>query len=272
LTSALFPPIPADTAKAARAVFGSSNFYVAIGDQANQLFHGLALPHPNKPSQKQEQVLAGLFLITIFQYLESLPDSQAADAVRKRADWKYALHLPLDVSGFQASKFCEFRKLLLVDQASAQTLHTLLSRLPVVGSSNHAEYSSLEAGQIVLRVCLLSRLVSAWEAIGQALEALAIKQPDWLRTISRPHWYERYSHTHGSLNLRADSPELERLAQAIGRDGAYLLESVSGKASLAELPEVTSLRQVWDEQYERAEGEVLWRKNTCAECSVIFGF
>lgn len=271
MTSALFPPIPADTAKAARAVFGSSNFYVAIGDQVNQLFHDLVPPNSKKQVQKPERVLAQLFLITIFQYLESLPDSQAADAVRERRDWKYALHLPLDVSGFQTSRFCEFHRLLLVDQDSAQILQALLSRIVEVGASNEQSLNQ-ETRQVVLRVCLISRLASTWEAIGQALEALAIKQPDWLRDISRPHWYVRYSYPRGNLNLRADSLELERLAQAIGSDGAYLLESVSGKASLADLPEVTSLRQVWEEQYELVEGEVLWRKETCTNCSLISRF
>ena len=32
-----------------------------------------------------------LALITIFQFLEHLTDRQAADAVRSRLDWKYAL-------------------------------------------------------------------------------------------------------------------------------------------------------------------------------------
>ncbi|MBO0778539.1 MAG: transposase, partial [Ktedonobacteraceae bacterium] len=32
-----------------------------------------------------------LALVTIMQFVEGLPDRQAADAVRSRIDWKYAL-------------------------------------------------------------------------------------------------------------------------------------------------------------------------------------
>ena len=38
---------------------------------------------------------AQLALVTIFQFAEGLCDRQAADAVRARIDWKYALRLPL---------------------------------------------------------------------------------------------------------------------------------------------------------------------------------
>jgi hypothetical protein len=35
-----------------------------------------------------------------------------------------------------------------------------------------------------------------------------------------------------------------------------------------DLPEVIILRQVWEAQYEQVEGKVLWRKDSCANCSV----
>ncbi len=44
-----------------------------------------------------------LALITIMQFVEGLTDRQAADAVRSRLDWKYALSLELTDSGFDFS-------------------------------------------------------------------------------------------------------------------------------------------------------------------------
>ena len=41
-----------------------------------------------------------LAFITVLQFLEELPDRQAADAVRGRIDWKYLLGLALDDPGF----------------------------------------------------------------------------------------------------------------------------------------------------------------------------
>jgi len=270
VTAKLFPPIPTDTAKAVRPVFGGSNFYVATGDQANQLFHGLPLSSPRHASQIPARTQAELYLITIFQYLETLPDSQAADAVRDRRDWKYALHLPLNVLKFPSSAFCEFRRMLLSDQDSLQTLQTLLGRLVGVGASINGESLNVEAAQIVTRVCLFSRLANTWEAVVQTMEVLAIRQPEWLRTIALPHWYDRYGYKHQPINYAGTRTELEVLMQAIGADGAYILDSISASQNLAleELPEVSALREVWLVQYDNVEGKTVWRIESCADCKV----
>jgi transposase len=44
-----------------------------------------------------------LALVTIFQFIEKLSDRAAADAVRSRIDWKYALSLELTDSGFEVA-------------------------------------------------------------------------------------------------------------------------------------------------------------------------
>src|SRR5689334_8924811 len=51
-----------------------------------------------------------LALITVLQFMEELPDRQAADAVRSLIDWKYLLGLELADPGFDATVLCEFRK------------------------------------------------------------------------------------------------------------------------------------------------------------------
>jgi hypothetical protein len=50
-----------------------------------------------------------LALITALQMAENMTDSQAAEAVRLRLDWKYALGLELTDPGFDASVLSEFR-------------------------------------------------------------------------------------------------------------------------------------------------------------------
>ena len=51
--------------------------------------------------------------------MEKLPDRQAAEAVRIRLDWKYALHLPLTYTGFDYRVLSEFRDRLLAHEARA---------------------------------------------------------------------------------------------------------------------------------------------------------
>jgi transposase len=54
-----------------------------------------------------------LALVSVMQYSENLSDRQAADAVRARIDWKYALSLELGDPGFDYSLLSEFRQRLL---------------------------------------------------------------------------------------------------------------------------------------------------------------
>ena len=268
MSSELFPPIPADTASAARSVFGRSNFYLTTGDQANNLFSGLILDDPYAWVGQSARSLAILYLITIFQFMETLPDHPAADALRVRVDWKYALHLPLNYPGLDAALFCEFRKWLLMNRTREQTLEVLLSRLSNVLEFSSRQDSFLETRRLISSVCRHSRLAKIWETMCQALEALAAKQPAWLRLVNLPHWYERYGRQRKTLNLAAGGPEQETLAQAIGADGAYLLKAISESETpgLEDLPEVGALKQVWQEQYVWANGKALWRKVACAAC------
>jgi Transposase domain (DUF772) len=59
------------------------------------------------------------------QYAEGLTDRQAADAVRTRIDWKYALSLEITDSGFDFSILSEFRSRYLVETGyvHAEILH-----------------------------------------------------------------------------------------------------------------------------------------------------
>jgi hypothetical protein len=95
-----------------------------------------------------------------------------------------------------------------------------------------------------------------------------IKQPAWLRSMALPHWYDRYGYKHQPINFGATSPELETLAQAIGADGAYILDAISASQNLAleGLPEVSALRDVWLVQYDNLEGKTVWRVESCADC------
>ena len=49
-----------------------------------------------------------LALVTVMQFSEGLSDRQAAEAVRARIDWKYALGLQLTDPGFNFSVLSEF--------------------------------------------------------------------------------------------------------------------------------------------------------------------
>jgi transposase len=58
-----------------------------------------------------------LAVATVLQFAEGLSDRQAADAVRSRIDWKYALALELSDPGFDHTVLSEFRARLVAGQA-----------------------------------------------------------------------------------------------------------------------------------------------------------
>src|SRR6266516_2880184 len=67
-----------------------------------------------------------LALVTVLQALENLSDRQAAEMVRARLDGKYALSLPLDDEGFDASILTDFRQRLLEHGAQDLLLEPML--------------------------------------------------------------------------------------------------------------------------------------------------
>jgi hypothetical protein len=200
--------------------------------------------------------------------METLPDQLAAEALRLRVDWKYALHLALNYPGMDALFFCEFRKDLLKDSSSEQTIQAILSRLSEVTGLTGKLQASLESDRVLAGVCTFDRLARIWESFNQALEELATKRPELLREISLPHWYGRYGHERKQINLAADEAELIALAESIGADGNYLLKAIgkTGAPILASLPQVRAMRGVWKDQYDWREGALAWRKGACAFC------
>jgi transposase len=70
-----------------------------------------------------------LAMITAFQMAENMPDSQAAEAVRLRLDWKYALGLELTDPGFDPCVLSEFRTRVVEHGLEERALDLLVAAL-----------------------------------------------------------------------------------------------------------------------------------------------
>jgi transposase len=241
-----FPPLPADTVCAAKSVFHMESLYLAIGDQLDLLFGDLNRDDLDAFSARPLGVSFILAMVTIFQFAEDLPDHQAAEALRTRMDWKYALHLPLGYPGFDPSELSEFRQRLLYDTAGQRVFQRMLTRLAKLGLLGSKDKRRADVTGVLRMVGTLSRVEKLAEAMSLALEALAARQPDWLRAISLPHWYERYGPKLATLYRSSCKEEHEALARAIGADISYLLEAITkaDAPDLARLPEVQALEPI----------------------------
>src|SRR5438876_7076883 len=96
-------PVPEDTARIARAAFPRGNMYMKMRDELGTIYQdqqfASLFPTRGQPAEAPSR----LALVCVFQFIEGLSDRQAADAVRSRIDWKYALGLELIDAGFDFS-------------------------------------------------------------------------------------------------------------------------------------------------------------------------
>ena len=105
--------IPAQTAAVARAAFPKGTLAMRLADSLGLLYEEADFAALYSATGRPGEDPVRLALVSIFQFLEGLSDRQAADAVRGRLDWKYALRLELTDPGFDYSVLSEFRARLL---------------------------------------------------------------------------------------------------------------------------------------------------------------
>nr|WP_181007413.1 transposase [Streptomyces sp. SM1] len=112
--------IPEETARVARVVCPRGAFAIRLREEFAEVFSGEAFADLY-PERGRPAVAPGvLALVTVLQFAEGLSDRQAADAVRTRIDWKYAIGLELMDTGFDYSVLSEFRSRLLAGEKAGE--------------------------------------------------------------------------------------------------------------------------------------------------------
>jgi transposase len=255
-------PVPEETARVARAAFHGGNVYMALRDELGTIFRdeefAALYPSRGRPAEAPWR----LALVTVMQFAEGLSDRRAADAVRGRIDWKYALGLTLDDPGFDASVLCEFRRRLLDGPAERLLLDALLDRCRERGWLKTRGRQRTDSTHILARVRASNRVEGVIEAVRHALDRVAAVAPDWLAARACPDWAERYGRRPYSLPLPASEEGRRQLADQVGRDGLALLEAAAGPGappSLRGLPALEALRRIWVQQFYRDAGGLRWR-------------
>src|SRR5215208_5352634 len=119
-------PVPEDTARVARAAFPKGNLYMQIRDVLGTIYADEDFSELFEARGRPAIAPWRLALVTVMQFSEGLSDRQAAEAVRARIDWKYALGLRLTDPGFDFSVLCEFRARLVDGSAEHRLLDALL--------------------------------------------------------------------------------------------------------------------------------------------------
>ncbi|MBT2235826.1 IS1182 family transposase [Nonomuraea sp. NEAU-A123] len=248
------PAVPAATARIARAAFPKGCLAIRLRDELGVIFTDERFVE-GFPAKGGPGLSPGMLaLVSVLQFAEGLSDRQAADAVRGRIDWKYALGLELDDAGFDFSVLSEFRDRLIAGGLEQVVLEAVLERCTQAGLLRAGGRQRTDCTHVLAAVRLLNRLEFLGETLRAALEALAVAAPDWLAVTVSPAWIDRYGTRIDAYRFPKGEQARRRWAATVGQDGFALLEAVhAGDAPvwLRQLPAVQVLRLAWIQQFHR---------------------
>lgn len=255
--------IPAETARVGRASFRKGNQLMLLRDRFGALF--AAEDFSDLYSWKGEEGINPVLLATtvVLQYVEGLSDVQAVKQVCGRIDWKYLFGVELDYAGFAASDLSEFRSRLVEQAAADRLFEKPLSRLKAVGLVKERGQQRTDSTHILAAIRTLNRLELVGETLRHALNQLAVEARAWLSSWVPATWFERYASRMEEGKLPQENSKRTQLAHTIAADGEQLLTVLYDEKTplyLRQLPAVQVLRQVWLQQYQVVEGQLVWRE------------
>jgi len=238
--------------KQALAAFPKGCACLCVGDVLGCVYQdrqfAILFPRRGQPAEAPGR----LALATVLQFMECLSDRQAADAVRARIDWKYALGLELTDCGFDHTVLSEFRTRLVEGKLELLLLDLLLERAQTLGLLKQRGKQRTDSTHVLAAVRTMNRLERVGETLRAALNSLAVAAPEWLMAVADPEWFKRYGSRIENFNLPKTEAARSQLATVIGADGRRLLHAIrisDAPAQILNLAAVGLLERVWDEQF-----------------------
>ncbi|WP_432128812.1 IS1182 family transposase [Streptomyces sp. bgisy082] len=251
--------IPAETVRVAKAAFPKGSLAIRVRDELGVMFRdedfaGL-FPARGKPAWSPGR----LALVVVLQFVEGLTDRQAAEAVRARIDWKYALGLELADAGFDFSVLSEFRDRLIGADGGREILDGILAAARGRGLVAAGGKARTDSTHVLSSARALNWLEFTAETVRSALNAVAHAEPDWLRERVPADWLRHYATRADDSRFPQARSQRAEVGLRIGADGMHLLGMVraaDAPPGLRTLPQVETLRQVWVQHFQLVEGEV----------------
>jgi transposase len=220
---------------------------VAARDELGELFADAEFAEAFAARGPQGWSPGRLMLVTVFQAVENLTDRQAAEAVRDKISWKYALGLSLTDAGFDFSVLSEFRARLVEHGLQARVLDLLVARLVDKGLLKSGGKQRTDSTHVLAAVRQLNQVELVGETVRACVEALAAMAPDWVAARLDVGWQRRYGARVDSWRMPSSKTKRAALGADYARDGAALLAAVwdaSAPPWLAGLPAVAVLQRV----------------------------
>ena len=251
--------VPEDTARVARAAFPKGNLYMQMRNVFGSIYEDEDFSELFEVRGRPAIAPWRLALVTVMQFSEGLSDRQAAEAVRARIDWKYALGLQLSDPGFNFSVLSEFRSRLVEGGKERLLLEKLLEGCKERGYLKVRGKARTDSTHVLGALRLLSKWERTAETMRSALNALASVDPGWLREHAAPEWFERYGRRIEDQRLPKGKEARKEYLKTVGADGMQLLEQLDAPHTpqvFKELAEVEILRQIWEQYYDVSDAEI----------------
>jgi len=185
----------------------------------------------------------------VLQFLLGLSDRQAAEAVRCRIDFKYAMAMELDDPGFHHSVLADFRDRLAEGGRADRLLDLALARLKAAGLVRERTTQRTDSTHVLAAVRDLTRLELITETVRAALEEVAGPAGHLLDGLVDEEWGRRYGRP---VRLGKNPTRPKTRILATGDDALRLLEHLYRHGgSRASGPRVQALRQIMVQNYDR---------------------
>jgi len=250
--------VPELTARVARASNPAGTTAMWVRDRLDGLWEDEDFagwyPRDGRPGLSPAQ----LATVSVLQFLLDLSDRDAAEAVRCRIDFKYALGLDPGDPGFHHSVLSDFRERLLEDGRADRLLDLALARLKEAGLVRERTTWRTGSTHVLAAVRDLTRLELVTEAVRAALEEVARTAGHALAGLVDDEWGRRYGRP-GRLGKNPTRPKTRM--NDTGTDARLLLEHLAASfPGLLRGPQVEALRQVLVQNYYwDASGRLRWR-------------
>ena len=253
-------PMPEETGRIGKMLLEEKDPYRMIGNQLFEKWQEEEFADLYSREGKPGYSPVILAFVSVFQFMERLADRQAAQALRMRLDWKYALHLPLEDAGFDFSVLSEFRDRVIEGKAEQRVFEKLVEEIQAMGLIKEHGKQRSDSIAMLVKVRRLSRIEMVVETLRLAVVALVAADREWCEEVIPPSWEEKYGERF--VRQRYSEQEWKAYEANIGNDGEWLLKRLKdggAPAELQDLPEVQVFSTVWAQQFREAQGQMVYK-------------
>src|SRR5258707_689144 len=160
-------PIPEETRLLVERLSPKGTMVTQLRDALGPIYSDESFAHLFPRRGRPAEAPWRLALVTVLQAIEGLTDRQAAEYVRTRIDWLYALALPLADPGFDYTILTDFRQRLLSAQAQDLILEPILQLCRERGWLKARGKQRTDATAVLAQV----RALSSLESVGESMRA-----------------------------------------------------------------------------------------------------